>query len=310
MSKNQNNPKGIFLALLYCITSAFSLILVNRYEQHLEPITLLFYNFSITAFVFIVFVAPKSRVTTALSKKNFSSVVWVNMATIFAWMPVFYSLKYLDPAIVIGIIFGTIPIASIVIGKLTQQENTIARLDLVFALLILSILGLMSYDVIHHATNATADPIALSLALAFLAGCGTAWCVQRMKKLNSVGFSATQVMAVRFFGIIIFSIIFLWVKHAPFLLSIKECGQVLTIVLLSAVLPLYLLQKGIEYTTPVTVSFILPLQPLITYVLQWWQGEFHLSFALFALIMSLSAIILVSAFFKAKQVWAIARQKK
>lgn len=305
MPKTQNHLLGITLGFLYCLTSAVSLIMVNHYEQSFSPTKLLFYSFFITALIFIGLMIPKFKSTIHASKKYIMTIVLLNITTAAAWITTFYSLKYINPAIVIGIIFGTIPIANLIISALTRGESNITKKDTLFAIIIfLIITALISRYLIHvsHTINHTTDTlIYLSLAFCMIAGFGTASCIVYMKKLSIIHFSTTQIMSVRFLLITILSAGLMWISHISFSLSIDELIKIIFVVLLTTVLPLFLFQKSVEYTTATNLSFIIPLQPVITYAIQWIQGTFHLSFPLFFLTILLSITIIVSAAFKAKE---------
>lgn len=301
MSNHYKNVYGIIYAFLYCLMSAISMVLIGHYEQNISPFKLSFYTFLIAALFFNVLVVPKYAQFANKIKPHDKLILLINIATVTAWITTFYSLKFVEPSVVIAIIFGIIPVASILFSLKQASVKNLHKQDVLFAALIaLVVTMIIVYYVFvsYHLPIAIRYPIYLSLFLAVVSGVGTAWCMVYMKALSLHGFSAMQVMSMRFFLMIFLTALLMWHDQMTFSLNRADFLIVTLVAFLTAILPLFLFQKGIENTTPVNISFIMPLQPVITYALQMIEGRFNLSLPLLSLIILLSITILISAYYK------------
>lgn len=300
LSVKENHLSGIFLILLYCATSALSLVLVGCYECHFNPLKLAFYNFLFSAVYFGLIAGCNSGQFKALVINNKVLCLAINIATVFAWLTLFYALKYIQPAVLMGIAYSVIPITTTVISI----RQGIKGQDCFFAgLLCIVLVGMIHFylRMSYAITPTLIDQIYLSLFLGITTGVGTACCVLLMKRLSTVGFNTTQVMAVRFYAMFILSAVLMLVLNISFSVNIKELIEIAAITLITIILPLFLFQKGIERTSPVNVAFIMPLQPVITYGLQMIENRLHLSYELLVYILLLSSIIILSAFIKMRR---------
>lgn len=303
--KNRNLT-GIILVFLYCLTSAFSVIVVSQYEQTFNPLKLTLYNFLFAAIFFNCLALPRmSQLITQI--KNNKRLFWIiNIASVLAWLPLFYSLKYLEPAVVMAIVFGLIPIASLLFSLQKVGLKSLNKQDIIFVLLIAFVVAMLIavylYDLQNISTTGKYH-IYSSLLLTVVAGIGTAWVVANMKALNVQGFSTIQVMAMRFYLMVALSAILVGYLNISFTFTMQQFVAIVIITFLTIILPLFLLQKGAERTDPVNVGFILPLQPLIIYGYQMFEGRFHPSLGIFILLIILGSIIITSAYVKIKHIY-------
>jgi drug/metabolite transporter (DMT)-like permease len=298
---DRKNFQGVIFIFLYCLIGSLTYNLVSDFEQGFDPIKLLFYNFLFSAVFFNAFSISRIKRFIEKLKQYKYLVLKINLATAGAWMTTFYALKYEQPAIIVAIIFGFIPGFNLLMTMKKDGVNSVPTSDKIFAGLISSIVvAIICYAIMQSLPMSLSQQVEVILAITFaiIAVISTILCMVYMKALSTAGFSANQVMAMRFFIIILISSIFVINSSIAFSITFVEFSKILFIAALSVIIPLFLFQKGVERTTPITISFIMPLQPIFTYLIQMSSLCHQLSLTLFILIMMLTVLILMSAIFK------------
>lgn len=301
------NLLGIILVFIYCVTSSLSLVIVSSYEQHFDPVKLAFYTFLVAVLFFNFISIGRLKENCRLAWRHKKIIVALNIATVVAWIPVFYSLKYIAPVIVLGIIFGVIPVAVVLLSLKQGGLKLIAKADIFFAgmlaLVVACIIAVYLNSIVSESSLMRLHAyIALSFAMAV--GIGTACCLGYMKSLSSAGFSTIQIMSIRFYLLLLVAAITVGGSHLSFVITRVEFYEILLLAALTVVIPIFFLQKGLEFTSPVNVSFIVPLQLVITYGIQTVEARVRLPLLLVVLLGALTSIILVSAYYKSRRIYA------
>lgn len=140
------------------------------------------------------------------------------------------------------------------------------RLKLYFGL---SVLLLMFIVMIADLRGSFSIKVMLGFFLPILGGACSFIYFKQSQALSKVAqFSATQVLAVRFYLTIIVLCIIVPPHSFSIYFTINNLGQLFILALLSLIVPLYFLQKALEKITSEQNAIIISLCPVMTAILQ------------------------------------------
>lgn len=134
-----------------------------------------------------------------------------------------------------------------------------------------------------------------------IGGMVAAYIMKISKKLAVKKLSASLVVSLRFYGLLIISFIVILVNPKQLLVKPTVLLEFFLLALASMALPLFLLQKALKTLTPFYASVIITAIPIFTYFFQLATGYYSFSFIklAFTLLFSLSLIMLTYS--KSKQ---------
>jgi drug/metabolite transporter (DMT)-like permease len=295
------NFLGMCLAFLYAIASGISYLTVGRFEQRFDAIEFIFYNFICAAAIFSLVCAMRQPNTFALLRQHKGLTALTNAATASGWFTAFLSVKYIEPTIVLAIVFGLQPVATAVCVALEQGIHSVKKRDAWMALLIAFFLALLVADYAGRISPLTGGSVG-GLLLAVVSGFGSAYNVICTKKMSLARFSVSQILALRFYLIILLAAVIAVWEGAPFALDLPDAAKIFLLSFVSVIIPLFLLQIAVEFTTPINLSFVTPFVPIFSYFIGWIGFETSFDPVEFSLIALLTLVILLSAFLKSKSV--------
>lgn len=291
------NTQGILLALLYCIFNAIATTQVSHMQHHFSPLKLIFYNIIIMLVFFSAIILFK-RSAPLPTKIPFRYVVFINITSALAWICGVYSLQWIAPAMMIAIGFGLQPLFTCLLQRFFSDPPR-PRLQINRFVWIIS--GLVIVLMAVYADEQLSKPVygftlAIGLFLSTISGLGSACSFLYVKRLSHYGASASRILTLRYILLLVLTFIFLQCcSSAGFNASFDELLRAAFITFTYLIIPILCIQKALEYTSLTVISFIVPLQPVLTYGLQMHYLNQSLSHLTSLLLVLLSLAIIIGA---------------
>lgn len=290
MYKNSNSTLGYVSIFLCCLTSAISFVFISHLNKTHNQMISIAITFSYAAILFNLFNIKNIINLYSSVAKNFKLIFNMNVVTLFNWLSSFICLNYLDPATAICINLSVLTVTLFFI--LTPLDKMKENKHLVFSiLLIVTSMTLIIKQHVSTASHADIKTIILGLAWCVLGGVTGAFIGIHSEGMGKAGFSVTQILATRFYLLIMISIIgFFFVPHSmPVVIDWK---YYLLASLIIVIFPLVMYQTAIKTLGALIVSLIEPFTPVITYLFQILVGDYQFNLlTVILLIISSSAII-------------------
>lgn len=276
---NQLALVGVIQIGAFVLSGAVQEVYLGRFFQSEDPILFMFLSFGITALFFQVFTFRRAKEIWTKARKSWVNVIKVNIFTFISWFAFFLALRDMEPAVVGTICFAIGPVVSTFLWKYIRPETpaldvekccALGVLAGVAVLIISAFMGKGSLGTLEQSRLISGTIFALLSAFAIL---GTTFI---SKRLNEQGMHASEIMAVRFPVLIVAGSLYLLLQEGGVSLSSPWWSygmQVLLVTALTIIIPLFLLQKGIEKLEPITVTLLLSTMPIITFFLQLFDSR-------------------------------------
>ena len=273
---------GIMLVTLYALCTAGREVFVGHVVQQLDPFLLAFSCFSLITIFFVAILIKKDFKQFRLDIKNNSASIWgLNISTAVFWTTSMYALKFIEPSIENSIYTAIGPAITffylLSIGRTSYRESKIELLCAmgIFALILLMVaITLFGKTGVGEVEYMSA---LMGIFLCALAGVGIVANTFFSKNLSMAGMSTNFVLATRFFFLILVTLLLIIFTQSSWVQLVEYHQQIILLAFLGIGLPLFILQKGIERTDPITVSFIVVLGPIFTYGLEIFDNRLTLT---------------------------------
>ena len=174
------------------------------------------------------------------------------------------------------------------------------RIELVFTIVIAGLLFLVGY----HELNVSdySSEIIRGMLIAFFSSLFAAWTIIFSHRLAHAGVSSTETLSQRFYALWLVAgmLLCIFLESLSFSFSMLKnyVPIAIFIAILSFILPLFLLQKGIERVDPMFVSFLSPLIPLMAFSLEMFSDRYVYDPIELCLLLALALVIVAAAIFK------------
>lgn len=280
MNTSKSTWIGIICAIGWCIFSSVSRVFTGSLTQEIEPYTLCFYVFLVSAIIFNLANLKNTLIiinNIIFQKTIRNKFIWINITTFGAWFLLLYPLKYIEPAIVSTITLGVGPLSTLIINRfLSIQTKMVSKIDLIISLfLIIIIIYIISLIVFNH--ELIRKDTSLYIVLYAIINClvaGFSIAAQNIctKKVSNAGFSPQQILSVRFWLIIIISgiiIKFMGIQSLNYL----QIQYIIVLSLCMVVIPLYLVQVSIKHIDPLMFAVIALFMPICTFLLEFLDNK-------------------------------------
>lgn len=309
---------GILLILGFGILTAGKEVIAANIMQQIPIFHLLFYCFSITLFFSTLVHRLKLRSiqsnksVTSLEEKyqsyatnfrkflsNWKPSFFLNISTALSWSGFFISIKYVEPAIAAGIITSIGPILVIFVNVIFRKNEKIYLTDVYNALCIGAAILYLAWAASNGSsgvTDAVLVNTVFALIAALVAGLAFAFSSVYAKKLNDEGWSSSRIMANRYYAVLILASVFAFSDGKVLEYFIDYWAIILIISFFGILIPLYMLQFGIQKCEPFIVSLVVALGPVFTLFFEAFDERLtwsnHTMIGVFALVLfSISGII-------------------
>ncbi|WP_010180010.1 hypothetical protein, partial [Aquimarina agarilytica] len=164
-----------------------------------------------------------------------------------------------------------------ILGLKKTKINTKSNLTTALLLMAMFILMLLLVSLDSNQTNAS-QLLKYGSIVTIVGGMTAAFIMKISKELAIKNLSATLVVSLRFYGLLIISLLALIISN-PTQLLVKPMllVELFTLALTSMALPLFLLQKALKTLSPLYASIIITAIPVLTYFLQLITGYYTFS---------------------------------
>ncbi len=295
--KIEKSISGILLVFLFILITSGREVYVGHIVQQANPYMMIFTCFTLITILFSILLIFNKNEKQLLSqiKANTHLIIGLNITTAICWISSFYALQFIEPSIENTINTAIGPFITIVIGLRLQQSISFKITELICAI---AIMLMVIFMMIISAFGVSGIGISNSMHLiigfccCLFAGLSIVGNTIYSKKLSLSGMQTIAILATRFYLVLIISLIGWFMTASPLAAIRVYIIDIIVIALVGIALPLYLLQKGIEKSEPITVSFVMVLGPVVTYILQLFDHRLTLS--LYTLIGILSIVTLVT----------------
>lgn len=212
-----------------------------------------------------------------LIKNNMNSILWLNFLNAVIWIVIFFSLKVLSPAAFSCLFLGAIPINLFILelrkSKATYKKNfTTAFLLLTTFLLML----LLVYQEVNEVN--LFQILKYGIIVTVIGGMVAAFIMKISKELATKNLSATLVVSLRFYGLLVISLLFIIWNSTRITINPIVLAEFSVLALISMAFPLFLLQKALKTLNLLYTSIIITTIPILTYFLQLFSGYYLFSY--------------------------------
>lgn len=252
------------------LTAGLDVYAGNQVQTH-SPATVAAVSFTLAAVAFLAgtVVRHGPAATFRPFRANRYDVIMINVTTAVTWLSMLYALRFLEPAVVnvVGLAIG--PALTVPASLLLRPGTSVLRTELVVSLGIAAMIGVLVWgsftgrSAVGHLSVAHTT---IGVGLTLLTGLGSVTNVIYSKRLSDARLTPQMVLAVRFFLMLAVTWVLVASSADPGLVAAFVPSALIAVV--GVALPLYLLQVGIRYTEPITVSILLTLSPFFAFVLQ------------------------------------------
>lgn len=295
-----NNLIGVALVLFFVLMSAVSGVFLSTFLVKVDVFITLLCVFSLIALLFNAYIfwahGPIYR--------RFSRQVWLyiglsNLTTAGNWFGFFFAVKHIEPAISATLINSVLPLATIGIAivVLGQRPRGPAELLSAVALMVAMLLTagvVFSGQSSRPATEFNSSVIGMTMSLV----CGISMALNTVvaKKLNTLDVTPSEIMAYRFFLLILIAAAL--VDSSELRANLQQFfPEILFITIACNLIPLFSLQLGIKRLSPATVVFLNGLAPITYFLVQVMSGLYAFSLASLASILFATSVICAGAYY-------------
>lgn len=271
--------RGLALLLPYPVLSAVVDVYAGHGEQALDPAVVAAVAFTLTVVIFFVPGAVSRRHAPGplrTLRGHPYDVAALNITTALTWISLLYALKFLEPAVVNAVSLAIGPAVTVLAGPLLRRGTSAlaAEAGVAAALLVTIVLlcggsaaGLTSIGDVGLGRGAA------GLAATLVSGLGSAGTFIYAKRLSEAGVRPAAALSSRFYLTVVVSWVIAAASGLPRLAGSLAPGAVVAVI--GVAVPAYVLQLGVRYAEPITVSLIDNLAPVLTYLLQLLDGRLH-----------------------------------
>jgi drug/metabolite transporter (DMT)-like permease len=263
--------------------------------QKFNPYFFILISFTITLVFFQIFdlSSSKKSESTLPFSKVWKDVLMLNVLTAIVFIFFYVALKYVEPAIVSSIEWGIGPVAALLIIKTKSPFKKLGNLSIIASCGVFIGTIFLVWSSLKGESGvifSSQSILLIGLIFSFLTGVGNVAFTFYSKRLSDQGWDSTKILSQRFFLIIFIAGIIVWFNKYYQPLDVTDIGWILLITLSGTILPLYLLQVSLKYSSPFTVLIISSLVPCITFFFQMFDPRIQLSY------FTLVGVIIITVF--------------
>ena len=271
--KNSMYVVGVVSLLLSAVLTAFSQVFYANRVQTLHPFLFTGVSFFITT-IFFQLVASKQKVTVRWKSAR-APLVKLNIASVLAFMGFYFALKYIEPAIVSSLEMGLGPLFALLLAVGQKGHVDKGQWAVAIGTLGACLLLIVSVFTGGSALESWDRNSVMGIVASVLCGLGAVLCTTYSKQLSEEGWTSSMILAKRFYGIILLSLLATYDVLFAYLTQHIMWIAVMTVI--GVLLPMYLLQKGIQYCEVFIVMMSLCFIPVFTFFFQLFDARLEWS---------------------------------
>ena len=295
--KNRMYVIGVPSLLLSAVLTAFSQVFYANRVQTLHPFLFTGVSFFITT-LFFQLVASKQKVTVQWKFAR-APLVKLNIASVLAFMGFYFALKYIEPAIVSSLEMGLGPLFALLLAA--GQKGDVDKRQWAVALGTFGACLLLIVSVFtgSSALESWDRNSVIGIIASIFCGFGAVLCTTYSKQLSEVGWTSSMILAKRFYGIILLSLLATYDMLFAYLT--QHITWIAAMTAIGVLLPMYLLQKGIQYCEVFIVMMSLCFIPVFTFIFQLFDSRLHWSNSTFIGVILLLLLGVASVYIKRRE---------
>ncbi|MGE4232979.1 MAG: EamA family transporter [Bacteriovoracia bacterium] len=225
-------------------------------------------------------------------KKDFKDIFIINFYTIFIWVPYFFAIQYIEPAIEAAITLAIGPVIVLLLEVYVYRKN-MSKLDVVIS--IGALVGVLFLGFIGQAGKSalsiiSTEKIIIGVLCSAAAGTALALITTVSKKLYTQGWAPSELIGVRFFLLVFLTMPFLPAGWFQFISN--NIVEFLTVAIFGIVAPVYLGQVLLKKTSSFTTAVVCTANPAFTILFQLFDSR--LQFSIYSLVGVLICMFFVS----------------
>ncbi|MBC3208207.1 EamA family transporter [Pseudomonas sp. SWRI111] len=271
---------GILYVAAFLVLANANAVFSGNLLQQLHPFTFLFWSFVITSGFFLTRLLLSSGTRgLAIDANSAGPLTVLNFTSALNWIGYFYALRYIEPAIVSAIMGGLGPVSTILLERVVRRRQ-LPLYTYAVAAGILSGTALLAWASLVGLAGIRPINVSdtlIGLAAAAAGGASQALNTIATKQLGERSWTATRIMAHRFYLLIFVAAVLAYSGPGFAIASSTQIGGLAIATLLGVIIPLWLLQRGILLSEPFTVAALLAWAPLLTYVFQVFDARIQWS---------------------------------
>lgn len=294
--ENKTNLAGFFYVLGYCVLGSAIDVFLSSLLQSINLFVLIFWTFAFTWLGFILISAVFFQINFKKLIKSYQLILLLNIATLGSWLGLFLGLKWTEPSILVAILFGLGPIISVFVE--TYKKNPVGKKNIFISLLLFLIVIMLIVLAVDGQRNVTFSSnlsfvIALSVTC-ILTALSMSLGTYISKYLSKQGINAVNIQAFRFPLLLV--VCYFLLPNAGLLETLPSNFWLYlpVIVILGNMIPLWMLQKGIEKSSVLTISIIINISPCITFALELLDPSLNFSHYKLAVLVILFLVMLMA----------------
>jgi drug/metabolite transporter (DMT)-like permease len=269
---------GRLIVLIFAILTAAKEVVAGSLSRHLNIALVVVVAFTTTSLFFHLLRRARSETagTTDLARQ-WPSVVWLNLSSVAAWGTIFYALQFIEPAIASALAVATLPLFTLGLQRVMSAQEPTYPCDLMAGIAISLSVFFLAVQARHAPLGiGTASFLQLSLSVlaCLICALGMAFSNLIAKQLYDAGWKPADVMAHRFYALVLVAAGWLVITQAEIGHQFTEHGVKLAVfALLGVAIPVYLLQHGVKRAPPVEVAALIALSPIMVVVFQLFDPD-------------------------------------
>ncbi|MCL1694552.1 DMT family transporter [Lysinibacillus sp. BPa_S21] len=270
ITKKRATTVGLVALVLSALLTAMSQVFYAKQVQEVPTFLFTGISFFMTAIYFSFFARKHKQAN--MWRGNIHYVVKLNVASVLAFMGFYFALKYVESAIVSALEMGIGPLFVLVLAVFAKES--IPKSQWVIATGTFIACTILIFAVVSG-KSAIQMEINLQVVLALIAsvgcGIGAVLCTIYSKRLSEAGWTTSMILANRYYGIILLSF------FATFDIFFKyfqgNISWIIAVTAMGVMLPMYLLQIGIQYCSPLIVMMSLCFVPIFAFFFQLFDAR-------------------------------------
>lgn len=285
MKSEKNMYKiGILALLTSAILTAISQVFYANRVQVIHPFLFTGISFFITSVYFQCFAFQHKA--TSHWRDAWKPLLKLNIASVITFMGLYFALKYIEPAIVSSLEMAIGPLFILLLTFF--QRKAVQKSHWAIAVATFMACGILITAVLLGQSGIAMQlsmEVILGILASMICGIGAVFCSVYSKQLNELGWTSSMILAKRYIGIILISFLLTYDIIIPYFKD--NIIWILAITIVGVMLPMYLLQKGIQYTNTFLVMMSLCFIPVFTFIFQLFDARIEIS------LITLSGVLLL-----------------
>jgi drug/metabolite transporter (DMT)-like permease len=269
---------GLFYVLIYNLLSGAKEVYFSSLVQGIPPIPTAVILFVYVTLFFNLLQLHELPARWQRLKAAGKDVFFLNLTSMASWFSFFYTLKYLEPAISSTIVLSIGPVLTLVFSSYFRPQSKVHWLERFASLGTLSTVALLIGATWIGRTAVGVMPLKnfiIGMSSCLICSVSVVGNTIFSKRLNDLKWTPKQIMADRFFLMILIGALFWPNSVAPLPLAFGDRLIIWPLAsLLGVIAPLYALQMGIQRCEPIIVSLLLSTAPLFILLGQLMDHRF------------------------------------